>query len=159
MKEIEVSKSCGTLKRFSVSAVLGLGQPWPSEGRPVVTASPIVYVFCLPVTAVNWEVSVLAQSWDGLASVLLLLSQAVFFSFPSPRTALSVGVEVGRDMKQWFALHCLATAWHSFLFSFLFASLPLAPLILLSFPTLCLWEPLSVSAFDFLWRCGSVLQQ
>lgn len=55
---------------------------------------------------------------DGLASVLLLLSQAVFLCvfFSIPENSTLSGCGSGRDMKQWLALHCLATAWHFFLF-------------------------------------------
>lgn len=68
-------------------------------------------------------------------SVKLFLCVCVF---PSPRTALSVGVEVGGTWSN--GLHCIA--WLRLgvsSFFFLSASLLPVPLILLSFPTLFLW--------------------
>lgn len=92
---------------------------------------------------------------DALASVLLLLSQAVF---SVPKNSTLSGCESGRDMKN--GLHCIA--WLQLGISSLFLSLCVIATGATDFTspsTLFLWEEPSGSALYFVWRRGSVLKQ
>lgn len=90
---------------------------------------------------------------DGLALILLLLSQAVFLV---PKNSTLSGCGSGWDVKQWFvALPGYSLAF--LLFFFLSASLPLVPLILLTPATLVslgVAQCLSILFPLEVWQCS-----
>lgn len=84
-----------------MSAFLGLGRWWMSMERPTIVVSPVTFVFFQWPRTVRLMPGLRAR--DGLASVLCC---SVKLFFLSPRTALSVGVEVGGTWSS--GLHCIA---------------------------------------------------